>query len=225
MYFSESSQNLDLTGLILQSWTISIPHEVYSQVKIPHSLQSLWRSWFTEWDSCGGSTTTKPLSVVFQLKDHNSVLFQQLTPYCVLLSLHSLFHSQFSLMKGNPDLFNTVYKIPDHDLWINVNGVNIKSRYPATVAINSTMNWEARKFLLIIPIHMPAVIWSRWVLLSSFQLVTAFFALRLQLGLTFWTGMPLSMHLCPWNIQTRFVSISPRQTNRRLFCLFWHCIV
>ena len=47
------------------------------------------------------------------------------------------------------------------------------------------MNWEARGFLLIIPIHMPAVIRSRGVLLSSFQLVTALFALRLQLGLTF----------------------------------------
>ena len=41
VYFNESSQNLDLTGLILQSWTISIPHEVYSQVTIPHGLQGL----------------------------------------------------------------------------------------------------------------------------------------------------------------------------------------
>ena len=187
-FFNESSQNLDLTGLILQSWTISIPHEVYNQVKLPYGLHGLWRSWFTKWDSCGGSTTTKPLSVVFQLKDHNGVLFHQLTHYCVLFSLNSLFHNQFLLMKGNP-------RPPQQSLqntwpWPLDHSVNIKSRYPATVAINSTMNWEARGFLLIIPVHMPAVIRSRWVLLSCFQLVTAFFALRLQLGLTFLAGMP-----------------------------------
>ena len=41
VYSHESSQNLDLAGLTLQSKTISIPHEVYCQLKVPHGLQGL----------------------------------------------------------------------------------------------------------------------------------------------------------------------------------------